>query len=184
MRRRRESFGSTVAEMVRPMRSRLAVIALMAAAAGLASCKGEGGKSRAAEPGVPADAGAARAEPQAEAPPAVSAAPPPPPSEGAPGPAVPAFAVVYPGGRLTAPGAEAGQDEGLAFTTEASPDAVVDFYRDKAEAAGLVSMMSMNQGEVRAYGAADRDGAINLRVLAHPGEDGRTAVQLSWNDAP
>ncbi|MDP2733330.1 MAG: hypothetical protein Q8O63_09530, partial [Hoeflea sp.] len=30
----------------------------------------------------------------------------------------------------------------LSFTTEATPDAVVDFYRQRAEAAGLASVMA------------------------------------------
>ena len=55
------------------------------------------------------------------------------------------------------------------------------FYRQRAEQAGLASIMAMNQGEARAYGAAARDRRASLQVVAAPGEDGLTSVQLSWS---
>lgn len=99
----------------------------------------------------------------------------------------PAFAVLYPGAELdgqpTLPG---GRAEGgiVTFRTAASPDQVVEFYRAKAEGAGLRSVTGMNQGDARAYGAAG--GAANdvtLQVVAAPGEDDQTSVQLSWSGA-
>lgn len=163
------------------MRSRLAVIALFGAAAGLASCDGEKADKAA---GAAPDA----AHAEAVAPGTVQApslAPSQAPASAGGGAAVagaPAFAVVFPGGEVdTAAEPDlTGAEAGLAFTTEASPDEVVEFYRNKAEQAGLASVMSMNQGDVRAYGAADAPGAASLRVLAHPSDDGRTSVQLSW----
>jgi len=100
-------------------------------------------------------------------------------------PGAPAFAVVYPGGAVGGPATVARGPDGpggmLSFTTEATPDAVIAFYRQRAEAAGLASVMAMNTGEARAYGAAaeDRSGKL-LRVVATPVEDGPTNVQLDW----
>ncbi len=100
-------------------------------------------------------------------------------------PGAPAFAVVYPGGAASGPPTVARGPDGpggiLSFTTEATPDAVIDFYRQRAEAAGLASVMAMNTGEARAYGAAAEDGSGRLlRVVATPVEDGPTSVQLDW----
>lgn len=98
----------------------------------------------------------------------------------------PAFAALYPGAQTDgAPVAASGPDGpgGLViFTTEASPDAVIDFYRQRAERAGLAPVMAMNQGDARAYGAAARaEKGASLQVVAAPGQDGLTSVQLTWN---
>lgn len=124
---------------------------------------------------------AARAAPEAATPAAAttttSAAP------AAPG--APVFAVVYPGGTVSGPATVAQGPDGpggiLSFTTDAAPETVVAFYRQRAEAAGLASVMAMNQGEARAYGAAAEDGSGKLlRVVATPVENGPTSVQLDW----
>lgn len=97
----------------------------------------------------------------------------------------PAFAVLYPGGAVegepvTAQG-PAGPGGLVTFTTEADPDAVVAFYRQRAEAAGLASVMSMNQGDARAYGAAMNASGARVEVVASPVETGQTSVQLTWS---
>lgn len=98
----------------------------------------------------------------------------------------PAFAALYPGARidgapLTADGA-AGPGGLVNFTTEATPDQVVAFYRERAEAAGLKSVTGMNQGEARAYGAAgDNPDGPSLQVVAAPGPDGATSVHMNWS---
>ena len=98
----------------------------------------------------------------------------------------PVFAALYPGAQVDAPATVASGPTGpgglITFTTEAAPDTVVAFYRQRAEAAGLSPVMAMNQGEARAYGAAARkaDGAT-LQVVAAPGEGGLTSVQLTWS---
>ena len=97
----------------------------------------------------------------------------------------PAFVVLYPGGALegepvlaTGPAGPGGL---VTYVAEAQPEEVIAFHRQKAEAAGLSSVMAMNQGEARAYGAAgDR---TNLQVVASPMTGGRTSVQLSWSAA-
>jgi len=158
------------------MKRTLAAAALMAALA-LAGCS----QAPADEAPAAAEAApAADAAAPAAAAPAVAAGTATPAAPGAP-----AFAVVYPGGATQGPATVARGPDGpggiLSFTTEATPDAVVDFYRQRAEAAGLASVMAMNTGDARAYGAAASDGSGKLlRVVATPVEDGPTSVQLDW----
>jgi glucose/arabinose dehydrogenase len=158
------------------MKRTLAAAALMAALA-MAGC------SQAPADEAPA---AAEAAPAADAAAPAAATPAAPASAAAPAaPGAPAFAVVYPGGAAQGPATVARGPDGpggiLSFTTDATPDAVIDFYRQRAEAAGLASVMAMNTGDARAYGAAASDGSGKLlRVVATPVEDGPTSVQLDW----
>tara|TARA_R110002124_G_scaffold9272_1_gene47690 strand:- start:7431 stop:7922 length:492 start_codon:yes stop_codon:yes gene_type:complete len=99
---------------------------------------------------------------------------------------VPAFAAVYPGGQVSGPPTVANGPDGpggiISFTTNADPDTVVAWYRQQAEAAGLSSIMGMNQGKARAYGAvAAANAGTSLRVVADPVDDGATSVQLTWS---
>lgn len=131
-----------------------------------------------------------KAAPQADAeavPAADAPAGAPAPDAGATTPSGdPAFAAVYPGSDLTAPVTRADGDAGpggmATFTTTATPDAVVEFYKHRAEGAGLVSTSAMNQGEARGYKAASNDGAASVAVIAAP-EGERTSVQLTWSAA-
>ena len=130
----------------------------------------------------PADAPAEIAPVAASAPAAdVEAAPAPASIDGAP-----AFAALYPGAQADGPATVANGPTGpgglITFTTDADPDAVVAFYKQRAEAAGLAPVMAMNQGEARAYGAAARTtNGATLQVVASPGEGGLTSVQLTWS---
>lgn len=160
------------------MNRTLAVAALMAAMA-LAGCSqapaDEAPALAEAAPAADAAAPAADAVASTESTGAVTPA----------APGAPAFAVVYPGGAAQGPATVARGPDGpggiLSFSTEATPDAVIDFYRQRAEAAGLASVMAMNTGDARAYGAAASDGSGKLlRVVATPVEDGPTSVQLDW----
>lgn len=169
------------------MTRRLTVIALLAAAS-LASCDRDAAPADTAAP----DAGSARAEvpsvPNSGAADDAGAAAPASATAILPaGDAIdgaPAFAVVYPGGVVETtpltPVAADGAGGGVVFTSAASPDDIVDFYRRKAEAAGLASVMSMNQGETRGYGAVGASGGAGLQVVAHPVEPGQTSVQVTW----
>jgi hypothetical protein len=136
------------------------------------------------EPSPPAaDAPAAAAAPLPEAAPSEAVLAP---ADAALIDGAPAFAALYPGAQADGPATIATGPTGpgglITFTTEAAPEAVVAFYRQRAEAAGLAPVMAMNQGEARAYGAAARkaDGPT-LQVVASPGEDGLTSVQLTWS---
>lgn len=100
-------------------------------------------------------------------------------------PGAPAFAALYPGATMDAPAITASGASGpggiATYTTDADPDAVIAFHRARAEASGLSSAMSMDQGEARAYGAASPDSGASLQVVASATEDGPTSVQLSWS---
>lgn len=97
----------------------------------------------------------------------------------------PAFAAIYPGGAIETPPTVASGPSGpggiVSFTTEAKPEAVIDFYKQRAEAAGLASVMAMNQGDSQAYGAAEVTNGATLQVVATAMEDAPTAVQLTWS---
>ncbi|SFS89946.1 hypothetical protein [Brevundimonas viscosa] len=102
-------------------------------------------------------------------------------------PGAPAFAVLYPGaapksGPVRAQG-PSGPGGTLEFTTDATPDEVVDFYRQRAEAAGLKAITSLNRDGARGYAAGDgADGRGQmLNVVATPVEDGPTDVLLMWS---
>ena len=156
------------------MKRSIAAIAMASAA--LAACS----------PKVPAEPdGAAAAEPAAavaaaEAKPAADAAPATPAAKGAP-----AYAALYPGAEATAPATVADGPDGpggmVEFRTAATPDAVVDFYKQRAQAAGLAPVSAMDQGETRAWSAAKAASGANVQVVASPDGEGATSVQLSWS---
>jgi hypothetical protein len=97
----------------------------------------------------------------------------------------PEFAAVYPGGVVEAPPTLAGGDAGpgglVTFTTEAKPDAVIAFYKQRAEAAGLAQVMSLNRGDTVAYGAAEPTNGAILQVVATAADKAPTSVQLTWS---
>lgn len=98
----------------------------------------------------------------------------------------PSFAVIYPGGSPSGPATVAQGPDGpggiVQFTTDATPEAVIAFYRERAEAAGLKSINTMNRGASAGYSAGD--GAAGrgqlLRVIATRVEGEPTSVQLDW----
>lgn len=162
------------------MKRSLAATAILGAMA-LAGC-GDRPPADGAEPEV---AAVETPAPVAEVATAKSA--PPIGSEATPAAAgAPAFAVIYPGGAPTAPATVAQGPEGpggiVEFTTDAAPSAVIDFYRQRAEAAGLKPINTMSQGDSMGYGAGD--GAEGrgqlLSVVATRVEDEPTSVQLTW----
>lgn len=95
----------------------------------------------------------------------------------------PEYAVIYPGGEpkgAVTPGmSPAGPGGILEFTTDATPDEVVAFYRQRAEASGLKPINSLSRDDARGYSAGD-GGAKLLNVVATPVEGGPTDVLLSW----
>lgn len=130
---------------------------------------------------VATEAAAPAAEAEARIAPPAGAASALPAADGAP-----AFAVIYPGGELKSPAAVAQGPTGpggiVEFTTDATPEAVIAFYRQRAEAAGLKQINSMNRGAAQAYSAGD---GVNgrgqlMQVIATRLEGGPTDVQLDW----
>lgn len=164
------------------MKRTLAVAAL-ATALTMAGCQQAQDDSGAAAPAAEAVAEDAVA-PAADAAPAAPAATT---SRAAPaGAGAPSFAVLYPGASPKGPAASgqspAGPGGMIEFTTDATPDEVVAFYRQRAEAAGLKSINALNRDDARAYAAGDgADGTGKLlNVIATP-VDGSTDVLLSWS---
>lgn len=166
---------------------RIMAAGALASALALAAC----GDSKPAAPAEnPADAAipaaaADAATPAADAAPATST---PLVAPSRPAPAAPSFAQMYPGATVTDPAITALGPDGkpggaVSFTTPASPDTVVAFYRQRAEAAGLVATNSLNRGSARAFGAASADGGGSLlNVVADAVPDGQTHVQLMWTE--
>lgn len=164
---------------------RMRAAAALAAAMAMTGCgQAAADKAPSADAGAEAvDTSAVIAAPDARAP---SAATPVAPAARPAAPDAPVFAVVYPGGSVDGPATMAQSPAGpggiLTFTTDASPDTVVAFYRQRAEAAGLTTIASMSQSGASAYSAGD--GAAGqgklLSVVATPVDDGPTSVQLSW----
>lgn len=98
----------------------------------------------------------------------------------------PGFAAVFPDGQVsgtpTLSNGPTGPGGIVSFTTRADPATVVAHYQRQAEAAGLASVMAMNQSGARAYGAAAADGSgASLQVVADPVDNDTTAVQLTWS---
>lgn len=163
------------------MKRSLATTAVVAAMV-LAGCSERVEDAGAAEDAaVEAAAPAAGASDATRPSPAAGPSAAPPAAEGAP-----AFAVIYPGGSLKGPATVAQGPAGpggiVQFTTDAEPEAVIAFYRQRAEAAGLKPINSMNRGDAQAYSAGDgADGRGQLlQVFATRVEDGPTDVQLDW----
>lgn len=161
---------------------RIFAVAGLATAMTVVGCQ----KADEAEPAeAPAAAGAA-VDAAAEAPALPAAIAPAARVEPA-APGAPAFAVLYPGaspkGPPVAGQSPAGPGGMLEFTTEATPDQVVAFYRQRAEAAGLKSINALNRDDARAYAAGDgADGSGKLlNVIATPVEGGPTDVLLTWS---
>lgn len=120
--------------------------------------------------------------------PSADVAPAPTPTAVVPAlPGAPDYAALYPGaevdGRPTIGAGDAGAGGLVTFRTRATPDEVVAFYKARAEAAGMRTVMGMNQGDARAYGAAgEANDGPRLQVVAAPGEGGDTSVQLTWSE--
>ena len=163
------------------MKRKIAVVA-MTLTVGLSACEGssdtdlsagEAGAGTASVAAEPTATVAETAEARTERMPAAPVVP-----------GAPDYAALYPGavidGEPTVADGVAGPGGLLTFSTEAEPQAVVDFYKSRAEASGLSPVMSMNQGEAIAYGAGSPDGAT-IQVVASPAEAGGTSVQLSWS---
>lgn len=154
------------------------LVAIGMIAVGAAACEGASVADEVAE-----SATATASETQAAPPPAaaVAAAPADTAEVAASG-----FAPPFPGATIvdeaSAEAPEAGAGRMVSFKTRETPDAVVDFYKSRAEAAGLAPVMAMSQGDTRAYGAAKggEDGP-SVSVVASP-EGGSTSVQLTWSE--
>lgn len=155
-------------------------IAAVLVTVGLTGCDDGSGAAEAPVEAARAETPASKAAPSSPA--AITAdASASPAARGAP-----AFAVLYPDaapvGEPTLADGPSGPGGLTTFVTEAPPQEVIAFYRERAEAEGLASVMAMNQGDAQAYGAASSQAAgPSLQVVASPTPDGGANVQLSWS---
>lgn len=94
----------------------------------------------------------------------------------------PDYAQPYPGSRVVstvnAPGDGAGM---TTLETDADPEAIIAFYRERAEAAGLTPRASMTMGDTRQFGATGPDGE-EFNVVVSPQGD-RSTVAVTWDQA-
>lgn len=173
-------------------RSLAAVVALLTVtpllAVGLAGCDPSSKASKAADTSSDSAAATGAESPVADtaAPVTTAATSPAVPTEGAVRVGnAPDFAAVYPGGVVEAPPTVAGGPAGpgglVTFTTDATPDAVIGFYKHRAEAAGLAPVMSLNRGDTVAYGAAEPANGAMVQVVATAVDKAPTSVQLTWS---
>jgi len=100
----------------------------------------------------------------------------------------PGYAAAYPGAEPSPAPDEPATDLGgsVTFTTDDSPETVIDFYQAKARDSGLSTVSALKQGETQAYAAVDPEGrGATLRVVAAPaeGDDTQTQVSVSWTVA-
>lgn len=98
---------------------------------------------------------------------------------------LPDFAPLYPGASVemsaAGQGAAGENAEGgtVTFTTGATPQQVVDFYKQKTGEKGVPSQMNANMGQALMFAAADESGARSLQVIASPTGAG-TNVAVTW----
>lgn len=93
----------------------------------------------------------------------------------------PDWARPYPGARVMT-SVDAGNGDGAtSFETDANPDTVIAYYRERAEEAGLASGANMTMGDMRQY-AAQAEGGQSLTVVVQP-QGERSVVQVAWESA-
>lgn len=94
----------------------------------------------------------------------------------------PDFAPLYPGATVKASSTTTANDHlvgSVTYLTNAAPQAVVDFYKPRAAAAGFTTSADANIGVGLMYAATDAAKARTLQVIA-TAEKAGTAVVLSW----
>lgn len=91
----------------------------------------------------------------------------------------PEWARPYPGSRIVS-AIDAGPNQGgmTVFETDAAPETVIEYYRQRAEQAGLPTGATMSMGEMRQY-AAEAENGQSLTVVVTPNE-GRSTVNVAW----
>jgi len=97
----------------------------------------------------------------------------------------PDFAPVYPGATVESTiagvGSENGEGQGgsVVFNTKASPQQVIDFYKQKTGAAGLTPQMSADMGQALMFAASDDATKRGVQVIVS-GKDGGSNVTVTW----
>jgi hypothetical protein len=95
---------------------------------------------------------------------------------------LPGYLKAYPGATIKS-SLDSGANGGvLVMETSAGPEAVIDFYKREAAAAGLqVQMDSNNPGAPHVVMFSDPDGKRNFNVSATPQPSGKTDIGLTYN---
>lgn len=104
----------------------------------------------------------------------------------APPSGTPSYAAAYPGAEFNPSGAATDLGGSVTFTTDDSPEAVIEYYQTKARESGLATVSALKQGEAQAYGAGDPERrGTTLTVVAAPTDDNpdQTEVSVTWTVA-
>jgi hypothetical protein len=91
---------------------------------------------------------------------------------------LPAFVSVYPGARVVSLVAGNAQGGSMTLEAKAAPDAVIGFYKQNAEGAGLKQTLSANDAGNLLYGATLANRTV--QVLASKDSEG-THAQVTWS---
>jgi hypothetical protein len=97
---------------------------------------------------------------------------------------MPPYLPLYPGAKVTTSFTGSGKDGSggmIAFQVSAGTADVVNFYKQKATAAGMAQTMSAEMGDTTTYVAANDKTKQTVSVSATKGSDG-TTVQLTWGE--
>lgn len=92
---------------------------------------------------------------------------------------LPAFVSIYPEAKVVSLVSGSAKGGTMVLETKAAPDAVIGFYRQKAEGAGFKQILSANDAGNLLYGASS--GPRTVQVLASKDGDG-THAQVAWSD--
>lgn len=98
---------------------------------------------------------------------------------------LPDFAPLFPGASLenaiVSVPSENGDSQGstVTYKVAATPDKVVAFYKEKAEAAGFKTVMNANMGAATMFAATDDATKRGLQVIAS-GKGDATSVVVTW----
>ena len=94
----------------------------------------------------------------------------------------PVFARPYPGSRVVSAVDAPNENAGLVtFETDADPETIIAYYRERAQEAGFGGSTVMNMGENRQFAASSQAGG-QFNVLIAPNGDLST-VTVAWEDA-
>lgn len=93
---------------------------------------------------------------------------------------MPAFAPLFPGATVESTVTTPEKGGMVAFKTTATGQAVIDYYKKSAAAAGFKDNFNMTSGDTISYSAASEKPEHSLNVTAAKSEDG-TEVQVVWN---
>ncbi len=124
-------------------------------------------------------AGCGEREPASAAKPSAN----PGPAEAAVPQGPPAYAQVFPGAAVSSrvTGTNGGGVGGMvAYTTKASPEEVLDFYRKAAKAAGLAATADTLDGQLHTFVAGAPGGGEAMSVSIVPNPGGGSLVQLIY----